>query len=229
MNANADSTPEEDDQSETESENTENIKPSEEGTVSVEVEAGTPVTLKLTEVPRTINSLPPYMFPPTMGQAALLHASSQQQQQHAWNAPVPPPEAAERFEKLCPGSFERMLRMAEKEQDNQIDLNQKQIAIAQKTSENQVILATRAQDFLATDTRRGHFLGALISVLAMTGAGAAEVYDQAAIGIAFLSVPIMTVAIAFINSHKSNKSTAKNANPQKNVEPAEKKEEPKQD
>lgn len=146
--------------------------------------------------------LPPYMAPPNISPVNLIAAM---QQQHAWNAPVPPPEAAERFEKLCPGSFERMLRMAEKEQDNQIDVSQKQIAIAKNISDQQIVLATRAQDFLARDTKRGHWLGAMISILAMIGSITSEVYQQTAIGVAFLGVPLTTVVIAFINSHKESK------------------------
>lgn len=207
-------TPESDEgaQSEADSENTGAAESS---------EAEKPVALNLPKAARTVDALPPYMMPPSMGQAAILASL---QQQHAWNAPVPPPEAAERFEKICPGSFNRMLRMAEKEQDNQIDLSQKQLAIAKKTGEEQVVLATRAQDYLATDTKRGHYLGALISILAMVGAGVAAIFHMTALGIAFLGVPVMTVAMAFINSHKENKAKSKDPEPSNDSEVQDKKE-----
>jgi len=200
MSMPVDGTPEEDIQSKVDAENPNTVEPLEEE------ETEEPIKVTLVEEQHTTNALPPYMVPSTMGQAALL---TSMQHNHAWNAPVPPPEAAERFEKICPGSFERMLRMAEKEQDNQIDINKKQIEIAKKTSEDQVILATRAQNFLANDTKRGHLLGAGISFFAMLGAGISAYCQQTAIGMAFLGVPLMTVAMAFINSHKERKSKDK--------------------
>ncbi|HUC12454.1 MAG TPA: DUF2335 domain-containing protein, partial [Stellaceae bacterium] len=36
-----------------------------------------------------------------------------QQSVRLWQAPYPPPEAIERYEKVLPGSFDRMIKMAE--------------------------------------------------------------------------------------------------------------------
>lgn len=156
------------------------------------------------------SSLPPYMIPPNMGQSTIIAAQHHQQ---AWNAPVPPPEAAERFEKICPGSFERMLRMAEREQENQIELSQKQLEVATYISHEQVNLARRAQDLLAQDTKRGHWLGAGISVLAMIGGMIAIFYQQPYIGVAFLSLPIATIVIAFVKSNAISKPAPSQKSP----------------
>ncbi|MFT8355283.1 MAG: DUF2335 domain-containing protein, partial [Gluconobacter japonicus] len=164
---------------------------------------------KLAEVVEAIEmgnlSLPPYMAPQNLGQ--LLGISRQQQQ--SWAAPVPPPEAAERFERLCPGAFDRMLTMAEKEQTVQSELARKQVDTAAKMAEEQVLLAQRAQNFLANDTKRGHWLGAAISAFAMIGSGIAAYCGQQLVALAFIGVPVMTVAIALINANKNTKSDKK--------------------
>ena len=152
------------------------------------------------------SQLPPYMIPQGLGQNLGHILGIAQHQQQSWAAPVPPPEAAERFEHLCPGAFDRMLTLAEKEQASQSELAHKQADTAALVAKEQIVLAKRAQDFLARDTKRGHWLGAGISAVAMAGSVTAAIFDQIAIGLALISVPVMTVAVALINANKNTKA-----------------------
>ena len=70
----------------------------------------------------------------------------------SWQGPYPPPEAIERYEKSLPGTFDRILSMAERMEAAQI---------AQSAD------ALRSQ---ANDVRRAHYLGAGLGAFAIAGA-----------------------------------------------------------
>jgi len=79
-------------------------------------------------------------------------ANTMQIQTRIWQGQLPPPEAMEQYERILPGAFDRLLRMAEKQQDGQIE------NIAQ------------AQRYASSDVKRGHYLGFSLSALAMIAA-----------------------------------------------------------
>lgn len=110
-------------------------------------------------------------------QGMMLLATQQQ-----WTGPYPPPEAAERFEALLPGAFGRILAMAERAQEAQLTATDK------------------AQTYLRNDTLRGHWLGFASSLAAMAGAGFCVYEASPWVAAAFLGVPVMAVARAFIGS-----------------------------
>jgi uncharacterized membrane protein len=105
-----------------------------------------------------------------------------------WQSPYPPPDAAERFEKLCPGAFNRMLTMAEKAQDASIEANKE------------------ARDNLKADTRRGHWLGWLATMGAIGGAAFCASIGQPWVAAALVGVPVLSVAKALVDATKA-KST----------------------
>jgi uncharacterized membrane protein len=105
-----------------------------------------------------------------------------QQSLQSWQGPYPPPEAVERYEKILPGTFDRMIGMAERLQ------------------EAQIAEANRSQNFLHADQKRGHYLGAATTILAMVGALIAVYLRSELVAGLFLSVPVMAVAKAFIDS-----------------------------
>jgi hypothetical protein len=74
-----------------------------------------------------------------------------QQTLQVWQSPYPPPEAIERFEKVQPGSFDRILRMVENLQQAQI---------------HQARMAT---EYAHSDTKRGQWLGFALGVIACVG------------------------------------------------------------
>ncbi len=106
-------------------------------------------------------------------------------QTQVWQGQYPPPEAVERYERVSPGAFDRMIRMAEQLQAAQI--------------EN----LRRAQEYLQTDTRRGHWLGWSVAILAMGGALGCLALGYPWVASLFLGIPVMAVAKALIESVKS--------------------------
>ena len=119
--------------------------------------------------------------------AGLLQVSvAQQVTQQSWQGPFPPPEAAERFEMLVPGAFNRIIIMAEQAQTAQI------------------LSVDNAQNFARRDTRRGHYLGFISNALAMFGAIFCLYLKFPWVSVSFLSVPAMAVGKALVDSaHKS--------------------------
>lgn len=120
-----------------------------------------------------------------------------QQTLQLWQGQYPPPDAVERYDRVLPGAFDRMIGMAERLQAAQIDETQ------------------RALEYTRADTRRGHWLGFVIAGLAMLGAFGCLELQFPWVATVFLSVPVMAVAKALIESARSNVS----ASPMKAVEP----------
>lgn len=107
------------------------------------------------------------------------------QQMQSWQGPFPPPEAIKQYELVLPGTFDRMLKMAEEAQ------------------QAQVATTFRAQEFARLDTRRGHWLGFAATVVAMLGAILCAYLRQPWVAGLFLSVPVMSVAKALIESKRA--------------------------
>lgn len=112
-----------------------------------------------------------------------------QQTVQLWQGQYPPPEAIEHYEKVLPGSFDRMIAMAERLQAAQIEE------------------ARRAYDYTHSDNRRGHWLGFSAAVIAMFCAIAALAFNDSWVAVAFISVPVMGVARALIESAKKSSPT----------------------
>jgi uncharacterized membrane protein len=102
-----------------------------------------------------------------------------------WVGPLPPPAALDQFNQIIPNGAERIMRMVEQEQAHRIE-----------HESNSLKAAIR-------DTKRGHWLGALISLAAL-GASlyAAYIGAHPTVSIALVGVPIATT----INAILKNKS-----------------------
>jgi uncharacterized membrane protein len=114
----------------------------------------------------------------------ILMASSAQAEQiiQSWKGPYPPPEAIERYERLLPGAFDRMIKMAEQLQAAQIEDSRLALTFTQQ------------------DARRGHWLGFTIALLAVVGAVATAALGFPWLSALFLGVPLLAVAQALILS-----------------------------
>ncbi len=111
---------------------------------------------------------------------------------HVWQGQFPPPEALERYEAILPGSFERILAMAERLQ------------------EAGITEAWGAQYNLRTDVKRGHWLGFGTTMVAILGAVVCVIigtigHGEGPFWVAGLlvSVPVMAVAKALVESARS--------------------------
>ncbi len=114
----------------------------------------------------------------------------------SWQGPYPPPEAAERFEALLPGTFNRIMVMAEQAQAAQL--------LAMKN----------AIEYQRRDTRRGHVLGFLSSIAAMAGALCCLYFKQAWVASLFVSVPALAIGKSLVDStHKSKQLPGNGAQP----------------
>lgn len=129
-------------------------------------------------------------------------------QEKSWSGPLPPPEAAERYERLCPGSLNRHLTMMEKERDNNAALSHRQLDLVAQ----QQVLAKNGQKYLARDTKLGYWMGFVVACLAVVGTVICAMLGEKLIASLLLSVPLMSVATAFIkgaSSWISDKSSGK--------------------
>jgi uncharacterized membrane protein len=112
----------------------------------------------------------------------LMLTAQVQQTMQSWQGPYPPPEAVERYEKLLPGTFDRMIKMAEQLQHAQIEEAKEVRAMTHK------------------DQQRGNYLGFATAAVAMSGGLICLYLNSPWLGAVFLSVPVMGVAKALIES-----------------------------
>lgn len=101
-----------------------------------------------------------------------------------WSGPLPPPAALAQFNELIPNGAERIFAMVQNEQTSRLAIETSMLSASIK------------------DTRRGHFIGGFIAVLAI----AASVYTAYigahwAVSVALVGLPIA----AIINSIRSQK------------------------
>ena len=103
----------------------------------------------------------------------------------AWSGPLPPPEAIEKYTQIAPGSAERILAMAEKEQEHRIQ--HEKFALPSAVNES----------------RRGQYSGAGISFAAVVGA-IFTAYNGAhwSVPVALVGVPVLGIVKAIVNPRK---------------------------
>jgi len=108
-------------------------------------------------------------------------------QLQAPNSQFPPPEAVRIYEQILPGAFDRIIQMAEKAQKDQADS------------------VTFANQSLRKDIARGQYLGAGISLAALGCGMWCVLLNQAVFAGIFVSVSVMGVARALIESVRAPK------------------------
>ena len=111
------------------------------------------------------------------------------QQLQVWQGQFPPPDAVQKYEAVLPGSFDRIIRMAERLQEAQIDETK------------------RAQDYTRDDARRGHWLGfgatiaaILAAVVCAAIAAVTHVPGLLWVAGALVGVPVMAVAKSLVET-----------------------------
>jgi uncharacterized membrane protein len=133
----------------------------------------------------TLTTAPTQVFPGFPGLPNGLPSQLIMSQLQVWQGQFPPPDAIERYERVMPGAFNRLMAMAERQQE---------AAIA---------AASGNRTFVQTATRRGHWMGFVVALVAMTGAGFCAYLRQPVIAALCLGVPVLSVAKALIDSAKS--------------------------
>lgn len=114
-----------------------------------------------------------------------LHAQMQAMVQVQTHGPFPSPAAIKEYELILPGTFERIVKMAEKAQSDQADT------------------VRFAQQVQSKDTSRVHWMALIISLAAIAGAVICASLHETIVATACLGVPVFAVAKAFIDSLKA--------------------------
>ena len=113
------------------------------------------------------------------------HRATERVVSAGWQGPLPPPQALEAFETAHPGSAERIITMAEREQAAQV-------AIVQRDMENE-----------RSATQRGQWLGFLLPVLFGAGSVAAVVLGaHPSVSVALATVPAIAAITAIVQGRK---------------------------
>ena len=108
---------------------------------TTQIRQAEPPETQLTEAPQApvvVQGIPiaPNLYPTIgiMTPQIMVPVQTVQAQQtlQVWQGPYPPPEAIERYEKILPGTFNRILTMAENLQQAQIDQSRNAIHFARQ-------------------------------------------------------------------------------------------------
>jgi uncharacterized membrane protein len=98
-----------------------------------------------------------------------------------WSGPLPPPEVLQKFDLVITGGAERILRMAEAEQQHRISQESKGLTAGMRAH------------------KWGQILGAAIALAAIIGAVANTYFHGGwEVSVALVSVPVLSVAQALI-------------------------------
>jgi uncharacterized membrane protein len=106
-----------------------------------------------------------------------------------WMAPFPPPQAVLEYEEILPGTWDRLLKMAEEAQSADI------------------LIAQNNDDYIHRDFRRGQVFGILVMFAAMGCAIYCVKINEPWVAAAFLSMTVMAAAKSFILSLRGRSST----------------------
>lgn len=101
----------------------------------------------------------------------------------SWSGPLPPPGALQQFDAIIPDGANRIMTMIEEEQKHRIALE------------------STGLNAMASDTRRGHWLGGVISVVAIVGCVVSTyLHAPATVSIALVGIPVLSMIRAIIGS-----------------------------
>lgn len=136
-------------------------------------------------------------------------AAHQQVQVSHHQGPLPAPEDLQRYNELLPGAAERIIKMAEAEQQHRHE--QERRAIASELAVREVLQTTEKTriDGVFSSDKRGQYLGAAVSLLAIAGA----IYTAQSVpyvAIALIGLPILGIVKALRNApsqHPTDKQT----------------------
>lgn len=139
-----------------------------------------------------------------------IHSQQLQVSQKIHQGPLPAPEDLQRYEQLLPGAAERIIKMAELEQQHRHSQEVK--AISSEVVTREILQSTeksRISGVMSSD-KRGQYLGGAVSVLAIAGSVYCASIQQPVVAIALVSMPILGIVKALL-SKPSQLSADKNS------------------
>ena len=116
----------------------------------------------------------------------------------SFRGPIPHPEILQRYEAILPGSAERILQMAEKEQAHRFELDDGQLECSKIVINN-----------TAADSKRGQWFALIISVLFLAGSVFLAYYGHETIAGILGGGTLLGIVTAFIagKKNKNDKET----------------------
>jgi len=108
------------------------------------------------------------------------------QKQQVFSGPLPPPKHLAEYEKIVPGAAERIILMAEREQEHIHKLEDEQQEMSQKIVSADI-----------KSSKRGEWFGFIIGVLGICGAVVSASYGYKTVSILLALAPL-TLSISFI-------------------------------
>lgn len=126
-------------------------------------------------------------------------------QRYVHQGPLPDPMTLANYEKLMPGLAERVVRMAEKEQEHRHECDRT------RNESNKQIISVEAnrQTGIQKAETLGQKFGFTISIVAVASALLATWMKQPAVAIALVSLPVMSVIKAFLSGQGVKDEEAK--------------------
>lgn len=112
----------------------------------------------------------------------------QNQQAHSslnmsWSGPLPPPGALQQFNDIIPDGANRIMAMVEAEQAHRIGHESERLRV------------------MARDTRRGHWIGGIISISSIGGAVVCvALHAPAAVSVAMVGIPVLGMIRVIVGS-----------------------------
>lgn len=121
----------------------------------------------------------------------------------AHSGPLPAPETLEGYEEVLPGAAERILRMAEKQQDGRLDLEARQLDADIDHRDEMARIQRRVHTGAFISDYLGQLFGFLVALLSLGFAAYAGIWrDNWVVAGLFLSLPVvgMIQAVRGMNS-----------------------------
>ena len=120
-----------------------------------------------------------------------------------WQGPLPPPDVLALYDQIVPGGADRLLTMAEKGHQHQIDLETAQIELEKATLQS--VNTTINND--ASRSKWGLAAGVFIALLGMGIGGWLTAIGMGGFGLVFLFLPLASLVGTFMYGALTRRST----------------------
>jgi uncharacterized membrane protein len=108
-----------------------------------------------------------------------------------FRGPIAHPDHLDRYEKICPGAADRIISMAEREQQFRIDV------------------LTKSQDDDTLDRKRGMYCGLAAFLALVSGGVVCAFWGHLYLGAAFVAVGALSAAAVFVHGRQSPEADPK--------------------
>ena len=122
-----------------------------------------------------------------------------------WSGPLPAPDDLRQYEDILPGSADRILRMAENQQQHGFEEDR----AAHEHIRESTAIAKMALTEGFKSNNRGMITGAIIALVGLGGAIGLSAIDRWEAGIAIFVLALTTLAGLFVSGHNARRRAAR--------------------